>query len=102
MCDEVCPYGAVSLRRVPDVDVAVPVVDESRCNGCGFCEHYCPVFPGSAIVVDPMGALRLKTGSYRDRSRELGYSFNPEGQVEQDRREPGAGEDNGLPPGFSH
>lgn len=37
VCVDACPYGAVSLdayRR--------PQVDESLCNGCGFCELRCP------------------------------------------------------------
>jgi len=101
VCDEVCPYGAVSLQREPDVPVSVPVIDERKCNGCGFCEHYCPVAPGAAIVVSPMDALRLERGSYRVRSRELGFSFDPKGQGDTGGKEPGVIPDDGLPPGFS-
>jgi MauM/NapG family ferredoxin protein len=96
VCDEVCPYGAVSLQRAPGIAVMVPAVDESRCNGCGFCEHYCPVVPGAAIVVGPMDELRLESGSYRAKSRELGLSFEPKNQGD-----PPAIKDDGLPPGFS-
>jgi len=101
VCDEVCPYGAVILQRVADVPVAVPVVDERRCNGCGFCEHYCPVAPGAAIVVDPMDALRLEEGSYRDRSRELGFTFEQQGQGDTGGPVAPGIPDRGLPPGFS-
>ena len=41
--------------------VPVPVVDETRCYGCGFCEHHCPK-PVSAIVVEARGALCLAEG----------------------------------------
>jgi ferredoxin-type protein NapG len=37
ICSEQCPYKAISLdsgRR--------PVVDEAKCNGCGYCEFVCP------------------------------------------------------------
>lgn len=37
VCVDACPYGALSFdtqRR--------PVVDESKCNGCGKCESICP------------------------------------------------------------
>lgn len=101
VCDEVCPYGAVSLERVPDIPVAVPVVDERKCNGCGFCEHFCPVYPTAAIVVDPMDALRLDSGSHRARSRELGFAFDPKGQVKAGEPAPRVIGDDDLPPGFS-
>lgn len=35
-CAEVCPYGAVTMQD------EVPVVDASRCNGCGVCVYQCP------------------------------------------------------------
>jgi formate hydrogenlyase subunit 6/NADH:ubiquinone oxidoreductase subunit I len=101
VCDEVCPYGAISLQRTPDIPVAVPVVDERRCNGCGFCEHFCPVSPGAAIVVDPMDALRLEDGSYRSRSRELGFTFEEKKQGNAGMGEQSVIPDGGLPPGFS-
>jgi ferredoxin-type protein NapG len=37
ICKDACPYGAISFdgeRR--------PVVDASKCNGCGECERICP------------------------------------------------------------
>jgi Fe-S-cluster-containing hydrogenase component 2 len=32
--------------------VAIPVVNEARCIGCGACEHLCPARPFSAIYVE--------------------------------------------------
>ncbi len=98
VCDEVCPYDAIALRRVPDLTVAVPFVDETRCSGCGLCHHHCPVRPDAAIVVEPVGALRLAEGSYRDTARRLGLSLElkpPAPPVPP----PAAGQ--GLPPGFT-
>ena len=61
VCKENCPYGAVDVVVQPGHVAAVPVVDETRCYGCGFCEHHCPK-PVSAIVVEARGALRLAEG----------------------------------------
>ncbi|MEN6447355.1 MAG: 4Fe-4S binding protein [Syntrophaceae bacterium] len=99
VCDEVCPYGAVELKTVEGISVAVPFVDETKCNGCGFCEYYCPVQARSAIVVEPMDELRLEKGSYLAMSRELGLSFEPkkkQGRVRVPEIPEGS-----LPPGFT-
>lgn len=98
VCDEVCPYDAVSLRRVPDLDVAAPFVDETRCSGCGLCHHHCPVRPGSAIVVEPVGALRLAEGSYRNATRRLGLTLELKPSAPP---QPQPGAPQGLPPGFT-
>jgi MauM/NapG family ferredoxin protein len=104
ICDEVCPFDAVSLKRVNDLTVAVPFVDETRCNGCGFCEYYCPVIGQRAIVVEPMNALRLESGSYRDEAEEQGFSFEMKQQSGDDKRDQDGSfqefEDS-LPPGFT-
>jgi MauM/NapG family ferredoxin protein len=63
VCDEVCPYKAVEFRKEPGNPVPVPQVHEEKCAGCGYCEHYCPVQNQSAIVVTPMGAIRMSEGS---------------------------------------
>ena len=96
VCDEVCPYGAVELR--PENGRVVPFVREERCSGCGFCEYHCPVEGRSAIVVTPMDALRLETGSYLEvgRARGLSLEVGP-GAAAADGQ--GAFE-GGLPPGF--
>lgn len=38
LCFTDCPYGAVELNANGN-----PVVVEEVCNGCGVCEHVCPV-----------------------------------------------------------
>ncbi|MBP5535759.1 MAG: 4Fe-4S binding protein [Bacteroidales bacterium] len=45
-CARHCPAAAISM-----ID-GRPVVDESRCTGCGACEYLCPVRPFSAIYVE--------------------------------------------------
>ena len=37
LCVEACIYGAISLDAS-----GRPVVDKSKCNGCGRCEYKCP------------------------------------------------------------
>jgi len=64
ICDEACPYNAVVFQTLDGH--RRPVVDESRCNGCGMCEAACPVEGEAAIVVFPDGEVRLKEGSYQD------------------------------------
>ncbi len=64
LCDEACPYNAVVFQTVEGHKR--PVVDESRCNGCGMCEAVCPMEGEAAIVVFPHGEVRLKEGSYKD------------------------------------
>lgn len=36
-CVDYCPFGAIELN-----DERRPVVDASKCNGCGICENVCP------------------------------------------------------------
>ncbi len=103
VCDEVCPYDAISLNSVPEAKVPVPFVNESRCSGCGFCEHYCPVQARAAIIVEPMEALRLGEGSFREKARAAGLDLRidrrPPAEPYPDA-EPEAAEA-GLPPGFT-
>jgi polyferredoxin len=101
ICDEVCPYGAISLLQVSGIAVAVPYVEESRCNGCGFCEYYCPVQAKAAIVVEPMDAIRLDKGSYRESSKELGLSIEPKQQGSDGPKDSSQAPDETLPPGFT-
>ena len=79
VCDEVCPYKAVEFRKEPGNPVPVPQVHEEKCSGCGYCEHFCPVQNQSAIVVTPMGALRMSEGSYiaQGKSQGLNLSISP-------------------------
>lgn len=106
VCDEVCPFNAVTLERVEGINVAVPFVDEKKCNGCGFCEYYCPVLGDRAIVVEPMNAFRLTRGSYEEEGRNLGFSFDMkekaghEAEGRENERVP-KGFEGTLPPGFT-
>ena len=105
ICDEFCPFNALDFRIVPGVSVAVPFVNEERCSGCGLCEYNCPVQARAAIVVEPMGALRLKHGSYRVAARRMGLDLS----LEHKRKygvapyeQPGwSTGPTGLPPGFT-
>ena len=101
ICDEVCPYGAISLQQVSGMAVAVPYVEESRCNGCGFCEYYCPVQAKAAIVVEPMDAIRLDKGSYRVRGKQIGLAIEPKQQGMPESGEKPQRPEDTLPPGFT-
>jgi MauM/NapG family ferredoxin protein len=75
VCDEVCPYNAVSFRPVQDRRNAVPFVVSNRCTGCGWCESKCPVEGVSAIRVNIVGEVRLADGSYVEKAQEYGFVF---------------------------
>jgi MauM/NapG family ferredoxin protein len=85
ICDEICPYNAISSQFVPGHTVTVPVIDENRCNGCGYCENKCPVIGESAVVVEPLGELRLASGSYTEKAKELGLVFHAKQGVVEDQ-----------------
>ncbi len=74
ICDEQCPYDAIEFRIVDGM--RRPFVTEDRCNGCGVCEHKCPIQGQAAIVVTPIAELRLTEGSYIEESKRLGYEFS--------------------------
>lgn len=92
VCDEVCPYDAVEFEKKPELPHPVPHVDENKCAGCGYCEHYCPVENKAAIVVTPMNELRLSTGSYKEAGKIRGYqlSLRPPSEPLEPRTYPGA------------
>ena len=73
ICDEICPYDAIVFRTIEGY--RRPVVVASRCNGCGYCEQRCPVEGESAIVVAPIGQIRLRTGSYVAEAKKLQLDF---------------------------
>jgi polyferredoxin len=82
VCQEVCPYGAVIMEDTgqaqedPSQEALAPVVNVSRCFGCGFCEYHCPTrLP--AIMVEPLAALRLSAGGYKNFAQELGLDLRP-------------------------
>ncbi|MGE5840720.1 MAG: 4Fe-4S binding protein, partial [Deltaproteobacteria bacterium] len=114
ICDEICPYNAIASQFAAGHSITVPVIDEDKCNGCGYCECKCPVTGESAIMVEPLGELRLASGSYKEKARELGLVFHSKDKVEdqtildRDQREGkglSAGEDvkgeKKLPAGFT-
>jgi ferredoxin len=114
ICDEICPYNAISSQFLGGRPVTVPVIDENKCNGCGYCESKCPVAGESAIVVEPTGELRLASGSYKEKAKELGLVFHDKSRVEdhfilnapeqpvqnQKSGEKGPAGPRALPPGF--
>lgn len=54
-CARHCPVGAIQMvpKDADDPDgLKIPVVNESRCIGCGACENLCPSRPLSAIYVE--------------------------------------------------
>ena len=72
VCQEVCPISpkAIFSREVDiinrwgkKVTLTRPSVDPTLCNGCGICEHECPVKDYRAIRVTAVGETRS-----RDRS----------------------------------
>ncbi|MFW6414893.1 MAG: 4Fe-4S binding protein [Thermodesulfobacteriota bacterium] len=95
ICDEACPFGAIDLKRTEKNEVAVPFVSEDKCLGCGYCEHACPVRAEAAIRVSPMGEIRLASGSYRQRARQLKLKIGEEEKKGKEKP------DTGLPPGFT-
>lgn len=50
ICVDACPppCRAIELRKI-ESGKFLPVVDASRCTGCGICEHRCPA-PGDAAI----------------------------------------------------
>lgn len=54
-CARHCPVGAIEMMPLDmddDESPFVPMVNETRCIGCGACENLCPVRPFSAIYVE--------------------------------------------------
>ncbi len=55
-CAAHCPSGAITMVEANDKELygerKIPVVDATRCIGCGACEYLCPARPFSAIYVE--------------------------------------------------
>jgi len=75
VCDECCPYKAISLRPVAGLSHLAPFVLANQCSGCGYCENKCPVEGQSAIRVNIIGEIRLASGSYQEKAKEYGLLF---------------------------
>ena len=67
VCEEVCPISpkAIRTKQVDSIDargapvpLQLPYVDPAQCNGCGICEHECPVKDVAGIRVTPVGETR--------------------------------------------
>ncbi len=106
ICDEQCPYNAIVFKHVDGHKR--PFVDETKCNGCGICEEKCPIVGESAIVVIPMGEVRLKNGSYIKEAERQKLTFheekdelmNTESLDSKQGPSPEAPKKSKLPPGF--
>lgn len=53
-CARHCPNGAIQMVHLDgdETKPMIPAINESRCIGCGACEHLCPARPFSAIYVE--------------------------------------------------
>ena len=100
VCEEVCPYGAIKCEQVAGAKAPVPLVKAERCFGCGYCEQYCPVRV-PAIVVRPLGALRLQDGKYRETAQSIGLTLVPASKDPSPEHYPEELPPGALPPGFS-
>ncbi|MDR0927272.1 MAG: 4Fe-4S binding protein [Ignavibacteria bacterium] len=52
ICATNCPTNAITMLPNPsNPKYKIPLVDESKCIGCGACEYYCPTTKNKAISV---------------------------------------------------
>ncbi len=99
VCQEVCPYGAIKIQSQQGNSIPVPVITQTRCYGCGFCEKHCPVrIP--AIVVQPLNALRLEANTYADAANAAGLDLVPVSLRPHQEHSEDEIPDGQLPPGF--
>jgi formate hydrogenlyase subunit 6/NADH:ubiquinone oxidoreductase subunit I len=62
LCSRKCPNAAITMipQIADDPDSPkIPMIDTSRCIGCGACEHLCPARPHSAIYVNGVERHRV-------------------------------------------
>jgi MauM/NapG family ferredoxin protein len=99
VCQEVCPYNAITLEAETGHISTVPHVAPARCFGCGACENSCPL-ETSAILTFPDGQLRLNTPNYITAAANNGLELKIK---EKDLITPNTdsvNDNNALPPGF--
>ncbi len=58
-CAEHCPTGAITMGPEMRDGLAIPVIDQDRCIGCGACQYACPVRPEQAVIVSPLAVHAL-------------------------------------------
>jgi heterodisulfide reductase subunit A len=58
MCEEACPFGAISLEERED-GVKVSHVQEALCKGCGACAAICPTGAASVYHSDDRQVLNM-------------------------------------------
>ncbi|MDR0338784.1 MAG: 4Fe-4S dicluster domain-containing protein [Desulfovibrio sp.] len=97
VCQETCPYAAVSVTPEIGHIAPVPVVRPERCYGCGFCEKHCPTTQAS-IRVNALGALRLHTMDFETPARSAGLELDPTQHAIEHPQYDQSGA--GAPPGF--
>ncbi len=97
VCDEVCPYSAVSFKPVDGLRNAAPFVVANKCIGCGWCESRCPVEGSAAIRVNIIGEVRISSGSYVEKAKEYGLVFKTKDKV-HDRLAPDTFDSGEVPP----
>ena len=114
ICDEICPYNAIWVLRDAKHKVGLPVVDTTRCVGCGTCEEKCPVTGEADIVILPQGEFRFSEGSYIAEAKARGFDFKakrnlndqmfvepgPQGQAPDPGVGSGPDDKPALPPGI--
>ncbi|MBU3916511.1 4Fe-4S binding protein, partial [bacterium] len=100
VCDETCPFNAVVFDKEPGNPVPVPKVLEEKCTGCGYCEYHCPVQNESAIIISPMGELRLEKGSYKKEGQLRGLKISTK-KIESDYSSTPEVESGNQAPGFT-
>lgn len=60
VCNEFCPYQAISIDQSGNGLPPRPVVNPEKCRGCGICQNACPVRDkGAAIVVTALKTQNL-------------------------------------------
>lgn len=97
VCQETCPYGAISVVPQAGRVAPVPVVRADWCYGCGYCERHCPTATAS-IRVEPAGALRQQSPVFERTARAAGLALEP---ARRTSKEPEFTKDStGAPPGF--